>query len=266
MDYEQQQLWSEEMSDISLWVERLRELAQGIFRDMWSSHDLQDLELSKESLEQTLSTWRSLVEHEVSPLNIARRRMQSLSSTAVGTQEAKAGVLTWLRWWSLYRAVLLLERYVIVTANLLSSTPGELSDLSDILPNLVIFQLALYGDGGGLDRESQETRMQSLRDCVMEESLGFPMSHLSGLMESAQTPEELFSMSLTGRLAWPTSSRYWTDILSRCQSREDSWNFEHGGFLSPASFVLFLIMEDMDSGLLFADDLETMDNASSTLL
>lgn len=257
------QLWSEEMSDISSSVAKLRVLGRLIFKGMWSSPDLLDLQQLSEFLAGRVFIWRSLVEPEISASNIARRRMSSHSSTDREAVEVKASVLTYLRWLSLSRGARLLETFVINMGKFLSSTPEELNDLSDILEHLGIFQLALCGDGVELDRESHEILMLNLRDCVMEESLGFPIQVLNGLMESVQTPEELYWMSLTGRAAWPTSSRYWTDTLSRCQSREDLWSSEQGGFLSPASFVLFSIMEGMDSGLLFADDFETSDSVSS---
>lgn len=251
------------MSDISLWVERLLQLGQGIFKGTWSSQSLRALQHAKEHLEGRAFIWRSLVEPETSALNIARRRISRHSSTDREPVEVRASVLTWLRWWSLSRAALLLETFVKVTASLSSSIPEGSRSYLEYWQCQGISQLISSGAGELLERENQEILMQNLRDCVMEESLGFRMSHLNGLIQSSQTPAELFWMSLMGRAAWPFSSGYWTDILSMSQSRVDLWNSEQDGYLLPASFVLRSIMEGMDNGQLFADDFEILDNASN---
>lgn len=258
-----EELWLEEMFDISSWVGRLEHLARLIFRDTWSFSVLQDLMHASESLAERVSTWRSLVDPEINVSSIARRRISTHSSTDREIVAVREGVLTYLRWLSLLRAARVLETFVLTTANLSSSITEELKDLWDVSVYPETFQPISFGDGERLEPVSQEILMQSLRDYVMEESLGFRMSHLSGLMESVRTPEELFSMSLTGRAAWPTSSRYWTDILSRFPSREDLLSSGQDGFLSPLSFVLSSIMEGMHSGPLFAEGSETMANALS---
>jgi len=250
--------------DFSFAEERLAHLGRAIFRGTWNSRVLSELEELNNSLELSVSTWRELKERLFPTLNIARRRIQTLSVSASSQEDIKGVELILIKWEILLRAGRLLVRFLWNMLGLLFDTAGEsngalLSSLSH-----GITQRNLSGDMARLDREKVEQLFVNLKTFMENESPGFPTALCPGLMDTIRDARELFWTNLMGPPSCPTYYVCWIDTHSRCLLRAGLSNGDLASSGSPLSILLDGITLWRTNGEHSADGLLNLDRLFAT--
>lgn len=253
----------EELFDISYAEEKLVNLARHIFRGTWNVRNLCALEELGSFLASRADTWKSLKERQITTFAIVRKRIQTRSSLVTSQEDAKVIELTWIKWAILSRSAKMLVRFLSNTLQLLSNTPEGSNGLFLSWLSLGNMQHSLSGIMELLGQENQRQLMTNLKTFMETTSPGYPTPVLLGSMDTCQDVKELFWMNLTGAQSCPTYYVSWIDIPSRYQSRDLSSNGTLGSSGSPLNILLDGIMGTTPNGVLFAEELSTMDNASS---